>query len=41
MHLGNLRAAILALEQVVDLSNDVAVRNEAVDLLEQIRTRIN
>lgn len=41
MHLGNLRAAILALEQVVDLSDDAAVRNEAVDLLEQIRTRIN
>lgn len=40
-NLGNLRAATLALEQVMELEADPAARNEAARLLRAVRARIN
>jgi len=40
-HLGNLRAAVLALEQVMQLSRDPNGQREVANLLQQLRGRIN
>ena len=41
MHLGNLRAAVVALEHVLELSDDPAVRHEAARLMQQVRGKLN
>ena len=40
-HLGNLRAAVLALEQVMQLSSDPNSQRDVANLLKQLRGRIN
>jgi Flp pilus assembly protein TadD len=38
---GNLRGAVVALEQALELGRDPALRQAAEDLLQQIRLRLN
>ena len=40
-HLGNLRAAVVALDHVLELSEDPGVRHEAARLMQQVRGRLN
>ena len=40
-HIGNLRAAILGLEQVLDLSDDPDRQREAAQLLDELKGRMN
>ena len=40
-HLGNLRAAVVALEHVMELSSDPALSHEAARLMQQVRSKLN
>ena len=40
-HLGNLRAAIMSLEQALELVGEDEVRHETAALLQDLRTRLN
>lgn len=40
-HLGNLRAAVVALEHVMELSRDAALSHEAARLMQQVRSKLN
>ena len=40
-HLGNLRAAIMSLEQALELVGEAELRHETAALLQDLRTRLN